>query len=46
MQSHVAEIAQGQCAKKEVYFTHRILVFHFFFAFSFCSWFYMMSPSM
>jgi hypothetical protein len=32
---------KGQGAKKEVYFAHRILVFHFFY-----SWFCMMSPSM
>jgi hypothetical protein len=34
---------EGHGAKKEVCFAHRILVFHFFFTFFFCSWFYMMS---
>jgi hypothetical protein len=37
--------AEGQGAKKEVCFAHRILVFHFF-HFFFGSWFCMMSPSM
>jgi hypothetical protein len=37
--------AEGQGAKKEVCFAHRILVFHFSSLF-FCSWFCMMSPSM
>jgi hypothetical protein len=38
--------AKGQGAKKKVCFAHRILDFHFFSLFLFCSWFYMMSPSM
>jgi hypothetical protein len=35
--------AEGQGAKKEVCFAHRILIFHFFSLFL-NSWFYMMSP--
>jgi hypothetical protein len=36
---------EGQGAKKEVFFAHRILGFHFF-HFLLYSWFHMMSPSM
>jgi hypothetical protein len=38
--------AEGQGAKKEVCFAHKILVFHFFSLFFFGSWFCMMSTSM
>jgi hypothetical protein len=37
--------AEGQGAKKEVCFAHRILVFHIFHLFLFCLWFCMMSPT-
>jgi hypothetical protein len=38
--------AEGQGSQKIVCFAHKILVFHFFFTFFFCSWFYMTLPSL